>query len=83
MLHLPGPVPDTQAAALPALVLPGPLHGGPGGLRQAAGQVSGVSGRAQDPVQRDPGLPDQLHPHKVPRTSCRYNRLDRENIVTD
>jgi len=42
LLRLPGPVPDTQDAALPAQLLPRALPGGPRGLRQAAGQVSGV-----------------------------------------
>lgn len=42
LLCLPGPVPDTQDAALPTQLLPRALHGGARGLRQAAGQVSGV-----------------------------------------
>ena len=32
-----------------------------------AGQMPRVSCGAQDPVQRDPGLPDQLHTPEVPR----------------
>lgn len=42
LLCLPGPVPDTQDAALPTQLLSGALHGGTRGLRQEAGQVSGV-----------------------------------------
>ena len=49
---------------MPALLLPGALHGGPGGLCEAAGEVPGVPGRAPDPLQRDPGLPHKLHAHQ-------------------
>ena len=59
---------------MPAQLLPGPLYGGAGGLREAAGQVPGVQGRAQDPLQRDPGVPHQLHAHQVPGATCRHHR---------
>merc|ERR1711973_445661 len=70
LLHLPGPVPDPQAAALSALVLPGPLHGGAGRLCQTTGQMSGVQGGAQDPIQRDPGVSNKLPIDKIPGTPC-------------
>ena len=38
MLRLPGPVPHAKAAALPALVLHGAVHGRAGGLRQETGE---------------------------------------------
>ena len=73
MLHLHGPLQDTQAATMSALLLPG-VHGGPGGLCQEAGQVSRVQGWAQGALQWDTGLPNQLHPAKVFGTPCRDHR---------
>lgn len=38
VLRLPGQVPHPQAAAMPALLLHGALHGGPGGLCATTGE---------------------------------------------
>jgi len=39
VLRLPGQIPHPQAAAMPALLLHGALHGGPGGLCATAGKA--------------------------------------------
>merc|ERR1712130_899045 len=71
LLHLPRPVPNPKAATMPTQLLPRPLHGRTGGLCQETGQMPRVSCGAQDPLQRDPGLPDQLHSPEVPRAPFR------------
>merc|ERR1712012_1073979 len=70
-LHLPRPVPNPETATMPTQLLSRPLHGRTGGLCQETGQMPRMSCGAQNPLQRDSGLPDKLHSHEVPRTPLR------------
>ena len=40
MLHLPGPLPEPEAAAMPALLLHGAVHGGARGLRKETSKAA-------------------------------------------
>ena len=40
VLHLPGPLPEPEAAAMPALLLHGAVHGGARGLRKETSKAA-------------------------------------------
>lgn len=74
MLRVPGPVPQPQAAAMPAQLLHGALHGRPRRLCQATGEMSRMPCRTQDPVPGGTGVSHKRDASEVPGAPRQHSR---------